>query len=601
MAQSEMPYMDYWANTMYPVIKADFERLLHTTPKRIADKKTKAEKIKKEKKEKAENEPMIQEAKEAEKKEKKDKAEKKDPVREKLASICEEVKVHGERLHAFCNLTWTGPVDNAFLQEQIKLGKVENMAADLFLGNMPTDRSDETAPESQDDGATKAPQPQIKAGRGAAATLIKSTKKPFQIPTKVEKGFEIPVLILEGFEIPEVGKFKRLGMCIVVNAVWLAYFWAKQEGNIEAATAIEELILDWPFDFIHIQGGSPEEIEVNKFKWGVNMTARHERLRDFMGLENTNLLLIVARAADFEREQTVSRGKPTPEKVQQWLQEHVKWGLLHCPDTKTVKRHMDNWAALQKCPTAMALMDAATNHWGRDNLFDWPTKVQIICQKTDGTTLDYVAASLYTQMWRKEQKDPYSSGALGDVIAEIIWGKAYVASLLRKFPEVLNPSCNSDAPATADHPLSAIAAAQSIKTVKSYLDNPHEFFLRTEGPDKDPTWLLALPNEALRLLVQHCLDILQGYYKPEIAGALKQPKSERYNAEQFLKGSRVAVRFFGPFQIAYDSLVSSRKGGIAASCDDVGLGSAAATATAALVEEVRFPGQKAKVEQQITG
>ena len=62
---------------------------------------------------------------------------------------------------------------------------------------------------------------------------------------------------------PDLGKFKRLGMDVVVNAVWLAYFWAKQEGDPEAVTALETLILDWPFDFILIEGNSNEEIEVN--------------------------------------------------------------------------------------------------------------------------------------------------------------------------------------------------------------------------------------------------------------------------------------------------------------------------------------------------
>ena len=66
-------------------------------------------------------------------------------------------------------------------------------------------------------------------------------------------------------------------MCPVVNAVWLAYFWAKQEGNKEAAKALETLILDWPFDFILIEGSSNEEIDVNAFKWSVNMSARAER------------------------------------------------------------------------------------------------------------------------------------------------------------------------------------------------------------------------------------------------------------------------------------------------------------------------------------
>ena len=133
-----------------------------------------------------------------------------------------------------------------------------------------------------------------------------------------------------------------------------------------------------------------------------------------------------------------------------------------------------------------------------------------------------------------------------------------MASFLRKYPEVLNTCCNSDASSTTAD--ASVAAVQSIKTAKSYLDSPLKFFLQTEGPDKDPTWLQALPNEALRLAMKHCIEVAQGFYKPEIAGALKQPKGDRYNVEQFHKGSRVAKRFFEPFQIAYDSLVGSPKG-----------------------------------------
>ena len=51
-------------------------------------------------------------------------------------------------------------------------------------------------------------------------------------------------------------------------------------------------------DFGMIRGSTPEEIEENKFKLQVNMFAKIERLRHFVGLENCNLLRIVAQAAE---------------------------------------------------------------------------------------------------------------------------------------------------------------------------------------------------------------------------------------------------------------------------------------------------------------
>ena len=127
-----------------------------------------------------------------------------------------------------------------------------------------------------------------------------------------------------------------------------------------------------------------------------------------------------------------------------------------------------------------------------------------------------------------------------------------MASFLRKYPEVFNTRCNSDASTTADE------SVASIKTAKSYFDSPLKFFLQTEGPDKDPTWLQAMPSEALRLVMKHCTEVAQGLCKPEIQGALKQPQRERY-MDAFHKAVRVSKRFFELFQIAYDSLVGSKK------------------------------------------
>ena len=96
---------------------------------------------------------------------------------------------------------------------------------------------------------------------------------------------------------------------------------------------------------------------------------------------------------------------------------------------------MDNWATLQRSPDVLLLIEA---------------------------TLSYVVETLYTRMWWMGQKDPYSANALGDVISEILWKKSYMTALVRKYPEVLNPCCNSDRSTTAD----ACAAA------KSYIENP---------------------------------------------------------------------------------------------------------------------------------
>ena len=113
---AEKPFMEYWASTIYPMIKDDYERLLNTTPTRIAERHQKKD-AKKEKK--AEKEGKAED-------------EEKDANKEKITGVVEEVKKKGERRNVYMNLAWTGPVDNSFLQEKVSLGKVQNSAAGIL-------------------------------------------------------------------------------------------------------------------------------------------------------------------------------------------------------------------------------------------------------------------------------------------------------------------------------------------------------------------------------------------------------------------------------------------------------------------------------------
>ena len=118
MQSSEQQFKEYWTKTIWPALQNDYERLVKTTPKRIAERveKDRAEKNKKDK------EP---EGKTGRRKEK-------DPVQEKLARAIEEAKEKGERRNACMNLAWTGPTDNTMLQETISLATVPPSAGALL-------------------------------------------------------------------------------------------------------------------------------------------------------------------------------------------------------------------------------------------------------------------------------------------------------------------------------------------------------------------------------------------------------------------------------------------------------------------------------------
>ncbi len=78
----------------------------------------------------------------------------------------------------------------------------------------------------------------------------------------------------------------------------MVYFGATNEGSIDVVSALTRLILAWPMEFVIIKGTTLDELHENMFKWSVNMCAKVERLRDFVGLETSNVMRIVATAAD---------------------------------------------------------------------------------------------------------------------------------------------------------------------------------------------------------------------------------------------------------------------------------------------------------------
>ena len=67
----------------------------------------------------------------------------------KMTGVLKEVKQHQERRNCYVNLTWTHPIGNSTLQENISYAKVSNMVADMYL-----DTSKLAAP-SESTAATK--------------------------------------------------------------------------------------------------------------------------------------------------------------------------------------------------------------------------------------------------------------------------------------------------------------------------------------------------------------------------------------------------------------------------------------------------------------
>lgn len=255
------PFADAWSNEIYPLIHDDVQRLTNSTPLREAERIVKRaekrdKKDKKEKKKRKEGED--------EEEEKADEAD--EPL---LVRIVKEVMAKKEYRNKYVNLAWTGPLDNLEMDAGITYGRVSALATDLFCSTagaaavshqtgIDPDEDEGEQTESQDIPKNTKPAPTVTE---IVATQAKEGQRPWAIPNLVEKGLEIPIAINDGHSTPELGSFPRLGMCPVVNAVWLAYYWAAKEGNVEARCKLEKLILDWPMDFIFIEGATPEELQ----------------------------------------------------------------------------------------------------------------------------------------------------------------------------------------------------------------------------------------------------------------------------------------------------------------------------------------------------
>ena len=190
------------------------------------------------------------------------------------------------------------------------------------------------------------------------------------------------------------------------GVVCLLYiYWAKREANPTVLLQLEKLILDWPFDFIWIKGGSPEEQEENMVKYTANMAARIERLREFVGMESQSVMRIVAEAQKIVA--TKGKKKPSKEAVHAWLDENVKWGVRKCPSVRTVGEILANWETLQASTLVMSFLESAQTRWGRDNLFDTHSKMAAIITRTDKHSLGYAVECIFSQMCRLDKKDPF--------------------------------------------------------------------------------------------------------------------------------------------------------------------------------------------------
>ena len=461
--------------------------------------------------------------------------------------VFELLKTKGEIRNITCNLAWTSPTKNTVLQNDISYASVERFALDMFTDVTATN----VVAASAADGAAGAAA-DGESSEMRAMGLLAKRNKPWQIPNKVPRGYEIPIAVRGVGKEPDKGEFERLGLDVAVNATWLAVAWAVQEKNEDAQQQLRQLILDWPFDFFQFEG-TAEEMDESIFKKIVNLPAAVERLRDFCGLEATNMMRIAAEVRGILQKGKASQVTPTSKEIHAWMTnpENIKWGLHRVPSADTVHVLLRNWDALKLCPRAMAVMDKLKQMFGRDHLFDIPTKIGVIVAKS-GSDLAYVAEAILVEMMRLDKKDPWVVDALkghnkkaGEVDI-ILWRKSYISQMLSDYPALLRGEGQKQRDQAA--------------LARDLLASPWQMHDKLLGPARDPTWINTLPSEAARLFFKHMLELQTGAYNPEIKGALSSMPCSKFSAEKFHETDRVKRRFFTDFQVAYDSITKKTTG-----------------------------------------
>ena len=141
--------------------------------------------------------------------------------------------------------------------------------------------------------------------------------------------------------------------------------------------------------------------------------------------------------------------------------------------------------------------------------------------------------------------DPYGATELKRIIPEILWARSRVRAIARQYSEMFKSPTD---PADKHGGVHSVARHAPPR-------QPLAFFMKTEGPERDPTWWQSLPNEAQRCFMKHAMDLAQRLYQLGIKGALSGTAADKYSLEKLLKAPRVNQRFTTAFSIAYDSLV----------------------------------------------
>ena len=160
--------------------------------------------------------------------------------------VYKRLESHGSVKNVSCNLSWTDPTANTMLMEDISLAMVENFVIDTFVDQSvhePQEGPLVILPEDQDSSQDLTVSGGVEGVKTARDTTL-SKKRKWRVPAKPPQFMHIPIIVKSTTQQLEKGHFPRFGMDYVVNGVWLALYWAMEDADNEAISALEKLILN---------------------------------------------------------------------------------------------------------------------------------------------------------------------------------------------------------------------------------------------------------------------------------------------------------------------------------------------------------------------
>ena len=301
----------------------------------------------------------------------------------------------------------------------------------------------------------------------------------------------------------------------------------------EQRAKLHKIILDAQFDFAYYAD------EEKYFVAAAQILENSEVAREYFGLECNNLITLVVQVKEILMNGTARPSKSDlPGEIVKYIRENLRFhDQKRMPSKETVEALLQISSVISKSARIQAILQTAKVAFGRDAIFEEPSKIKLMIQRTASTNeLEFLVEALYCHMVRSKNTDKLSTSELSSKAGEIatwLFVRRYFQFLLRKYP------------------VASVNAPDISEKAIGILNSPFRWLQEVALPPAESlTWIAALP-EPQQLLFAHCRALLEGRWRDTLKGILASPPPGGVGPESFLKVEKVKTQFLDGFEAAY--------------------------------------------------